>query len=119
MGAGTIEIAVRVEAPLNRTARRAVPGNVQLMIAIILNLLACGPSLRGHLDGLAPANERLKVLREGQMGFAKAVADLDAAAARAERGLADLKAASDEMAEVLVSRIEHARVLRLQTRPAV
>lgn len=80
------------------------------MITIILNLLLasllCGALWMGWR-----LNERLKVLREGQMGFAKAVADLDAAAARAERGLADLKAASDEMAEVLVTRIERARVL--------
>ena len=80
------------------------------MIAIILNLLLAG-LLCGAIGMGWRLNERLKVLREGQMGFAKAVADLDAAAARAERGLADLKAASDEMAEVLVSRIERARVL--------
>lgn len=80
------------------------------MISVILNLLLssllCGAIWMGWR-----LNERLKVLREGQMGFAKAVAELDAAAARAERGLADLKAASDEMAEVLVSRIERARIL--------
>ncbi|MFM8375931.1 MAG: DUF6468 domain-containing protein [Phenylobacterium sp.] len=80
------------------------------MISILLNLLLaallCGALWMGWR-----LNQRLKVLREGQMGFAKAVADLDAAAARAERGLADLKAASDEMAEVLVSRIERARIL--------
>lgn len=80
------------------------------MISILLNLvlmaLLCGALWMGWR-----LNQRLKVLREGQMGFAKAVTELDAAAARAERGLADLKAASDEMAEVLVSRIERARIL--------
>lgn len=80
------------------------------MISIILNLLLAG-LLCGAIWMGWRLNERLKVLRQGQLGFAKAVADLDAAAARAERGLADLKAASDEMAEVLVSRIERARVL--------
>jgi hypothetical protein len=80
------------------------------MISIILNLLLAG-LLCGAIWMGWRLNERLKVLRQGQMGFAKAVADLDAAAARAERGLADLKAASDEMAEVLVTRIERARVL--------
>lgn len=80
------------------------------MISIILNLLLA-VLLCGAIGMGWRLNERLKVLRQGQMGFAKAVADLDAAAARAERGLADLKAASDEMAEVLVSRIERARVL--------
>ncbi len=52
------------------------------MITISLNLLLasllCGALWMGWR-----LNERLKVLREGQMGFAKAVADLDAAAARA------------------------------------
>ena len=80
------------------------------MISIALNLLLAG-LLCGALWMGWRLNQRLTVLREGQMGFAKAVADLDAAAARAERGLADLKAASDEMAEVLVSRIERARIL--------
>ena len=80
------------------------------MISIALNLLLmallCGALWMGWR-----LNQRLMVLREGQLGFAKAVAELDNAAARAERGLADLKAASDEMAEVLVSRIERARIL--------
>jgi hypothetical protein len=80
------------------------------MITTLLNLLLAG-LLCGALGMGWRLNQRLKVLREGQMGFSKAVADLDAAAARAERGLADLKAASDEMAEVLVSRIERARIL--------
>jgi hypothetical protein len=66
------------------------------MISIILNLLLAG-LLCGAIWMGWRLNERLKVLRQGQMGFAKAVADL--------------KAASDEMAEVLVSRIERARVL--------
>ena len=80
------------------------------MISIALNLLLmallCGALWMGWR-----LNQRLMVLREGQLGFAKAVAELDTAAARAERGLADLKSASDEMAEVLVSRIERARIL--------
>lgn len=80
------------------------------MISIILNLFLV-LLLVGALGMGWRLNQRLKVLREGQMGFAKAVADLDAAAIRAERGLADLKAASDEMAEVLVTRIERARIL--------
>ncbi|MFM8819867.1 MAG: DUF6468 domain-containing protein [Phenylobacterium sp.] len=80
------------------------------MISIFLNLLLAALLCGGLLMGWR-LNQKLTVLREGQMGFAKAVSDLDAAAARAERGLADLKAASDEMAEVLVTRIERARVL--------
>jgi hypothetical protein len=57
---------------------------------------------------------RLKSLRDSHEGFAKAVADLDNAAARAEQGLADLRAATDEAAETLAVRIERAQALALQ-----
>jgi hypothetical protein len=57
---------------------------------------------------------RLKALRDSHEGFAKAVGDLDAAALRAERGLADLRAATDEAAESLAGRIEAARRLALR-----
>lgn len=54
---------------------------------------------------------RLKALRDSHAGFAKAVADLDQAAARAEQGLADLRAATDEASETLADRIERAAAL--------
>jgi hypothetical protein len=57
---------------------------------------------------------RLKALRDSHEGFAKAVADLDNAAARAEQGLADLRAATDEAAETLAVRIERAQALVAQ-----
>ena len=57
---------------------------------------------------------RLKALRDSHEGFAKAVADLDQAAARAEQGLADLRAATDEAAETLAVRIERAQALAAQ-----
>jgi hypothetical protein len=57
---------------------------------------------------------RLKALRDSHEGFAKAVADLDVAAARAEQGLADLRAATDEAAETLALRIERAQALAVQ-----
>lgn len=57
---------------------------------------------------------RLKALRDSHEGFAKAVADLDNAAARAEQGLADLRAATDEAAETLAVRIERAQALAAQ-----
>ena len=62
-------------------------------------------------------DRRLKSLRESHQGFAQAVNDLDRAAARAEQGLADLRAATDEAADVLAARIEKAQVLsmRLET----
>jgi len=57
---------------------------------------------------------RLNALRASHEGFAKAVADLDAAALKAERGLADLRAATDEAAESLAERIEGARRLAMR-----
>lgn len=57
---------------------------------------------------------RLKALRDSHEGFAKAVVDLDRAAARAEQGLADLRAATDEAAETLAVRIERAQALAAQ-----
>jgi hypothetical protein len=62
-------------------------------------------------------NQRLRLLRESQQGFAKAVAELNAAAARAEKGLADLRLASDEAMELLADRIKKGRELtaRLET----
>ncbi|WP_269716229.1 DUF6468 domain-containing protein [Caulobacter sp. NIBR2454] len=54
---------------------------------------------------------RLKALKDSHEGFAKAVLDLDSAAQRAEQGLADLRAATDEAAEQLADRIDKARAL--------
>lgn len=57
---------------------------------------------------------RLKALRDSHDSFARAVADLDTAAARAEQGLADLRAATDEAADTLSDRIETARALAVR-----
>jgi len=57
---------------------------------------------------------RLKALRDSHEGFAKAVADLDRAAMRAEQGLADLRAATDEAADTLGDRIAKAHALAAQ-----
>lgn len=59
-------------------------------------------------------NQRLKALRDSHAGFAQAVADLDAAARRAEQGLADLRAATDEAADTLDDRIKAAKDLSLR-----
>lgn len=56
-------------------------------------------------------NRRLNVLRDSQAGFAEAVIELNTAAARAERGLAELRAASDEAGDLLGDRVEKARQL--------
>ncbi|HKR88432.1 MAG TPA: DUF6468 domain-containing protein, partial [Phenylobacterium sp.] len=56
-------------------------------------------------------NRRLKALRDSHEGFAVAVRELNTAAARAEKGLADLRAATDEAVDILGDRIEKARLL--------
>jgi len=59
-------------------------------------------------------NRRLVALREGQLQFAAAVADLDRAAARAERGLSELRIAGDETLELLSGRVEKGRELAIR-----
>jgi len=56
-------------------------------------------------------NRRLKALRESHEGFAVAVRELNAAAARAEKGLTELRAATDESFDLLADRIDKARTL--------
>ena len=56
-------------------------------------------------------NRRLKVLRDSHDGFAAAVAELNLAAQRAEQGLADLRAATDEATDFLSDRIDKGRAL--------
>lgn len=79
-------------------------------VAIGMNLLLAGLLVAALVMG-ARLNARLKALRESHEGFARAVAELDAAAARAEQGLADLRAATDEAHDALADRIEKARAL--------
>ncbi|HEX3364325.1 DUF6468 domain-containing protein [Phenylobacterium sp.] len=59
-------------------------------------------------------NRRLKALRDSHDGFAAAVTDLNAAAARAEQGLADLRAATDEAVDLLADRIDKGRSLAIK-----
>jgi hypothetical protein len=73
------------------------------ILLVLLLLAALGVGLR--------LNRRLTALREGHAGFAKAVAELNAAAARAEAGLKELRAAADETHDDLLTRIETARGL--------
>jgi hypothetical protein len=80
------------------------------IVAIGMNLMLAGLLIAALVMGLR-LNGRLKALRDSHEGFAKAVADLDAAALRAEQGLADLRAATDEALDLLGERIEKARAL--------
>jgi Domain of unknown function (DUF6468) len=79
-------------------------------IAMIMNGLL-GVLLVGALFVGWRLEGRLKALRASHLSFARAVEDLDRAAARAEQGLADLRAATDEAAEGLSGRIERAKGL--------
>ncbi|MGC1302286.1 MAG: DUF6468 domain-containing protein, partial [Caulobacteraceae bacterium] len=72
-----------------------------LLAALLLSALVIGVRL----------NSRLKVLRDSQLHFVKAVADVDQAAARAEAGLQALRSASEETHDQLLTRIETARGL--------
>ena len=79
-------------------------------IALIMNALL-GALLVGALFVGWRLEGRLKALKASHQSFAQAVADLDRAAGRAEQGLADLRAATDEAADSLAGRIERAKTL--------
>ncbi len=77
--------------------------DIGLIMNVLLGVLLVGALFLGwRLEG------RLKALRASHQSFSQAVADLDRAAARAEQGLADLRAATDEAAETLAARIDRA-----------
>lgn len=80
------------------------------LVAIGMNLLLAGLLGAALVMGWR-LNQRLKALRDSHDGFATAVRDLNAAAARAEQGLADLRAATDEATDQLADRIEKGRAL--------
>lgn len=80
------------------------------MVALVMNLALSALLLAALAFGWR-LERRLKALKDSHDAFARAVADLDTAAARAEQGLADLRAATDEAAETLADRIETARAL--------
>jgi hypothetical protein len=80
------------------------------LIGIALNLLLAALLGAALVIGVR-LNKRLKALRDSHDGFAKAVAELNAAAERAEQGLAELRAATDEATDMLSDRIEKGRAL--------
>ena len=79
-------------------------------IAMIMNGLL-GVLLVGALLVGWRLEQRLKALRASHQSFTEALGDLDRAAARAEQGLADLRAATDAAGESLAARIERAGAL--------
>jgi hypothetical protein len=86
------------------------------VVALSMNLLLAGLLVSAMIVGIR-LNRRLKALRDSHAGFEAAVRELNVAAARAERGLADLRSAADEVTDLLSDRIEKGRVLatRLET----
>lgn len=80
------------------------------LIAIAMNLLLASLLAAAIALGLR-LNKRLKTLRDSHDNFAVAVRELNAAAERAEQGLADLRAATDEAVDTLADRIEKGRAL--------
>src|SRR3546814_8073929 len=85
------------------------------IVALVRNLLLAGLLAAALVMGWR-LNRRLKALRDSHDGFAIAVRELNEAAARAEQGLADLRAATDEATDELADRLEKGRALagRLQ-----
>jgi hypothetical protein len=80
------------------------------LIGLVMNLLLAGLLVAALGMGWR-LNRRLKALRDSHDGFAVAVAELNVAATRAEQGLADLRAATDEAVDILGERIEKGRAL--------
>lgn len=80
------------------------------MIVIALDLLLAGLLAAALVMGWR-LNIRLGALRASQLDFARAVMELDSAAARAEAGLTALRAGADEAHDSLLARIDTARSL--------
>lgn len=78
------------------------------LVALGMNLLLAVLLLAALAFGVR-LDRKLKGVRDGQMAFTKAVADLDSAALRAQAGLAELRAATDEATDHLGGRIARAR----------
>ncbi len=80
------------------------------LIAVAMNLLLAGLLIAAMVVGVR-LNRRLKALKDSHAGFEVAVRELNMAAVRAEQGLADLRAATDEATDMLSDRIEKGRAL--------
>ena len=78
------------------------------LIAVAMNILLVGLLLAALGLGWR-LDRRLRAVRDGQSAFTRAVAELDTAAGRAQAGLAELRAATDEAIELLGGRIVRAR----------
>ena len=79
-------------------------------ISLCLNLLLAALLLATLMLGWR-LNQKLKTLKDSHAIFTAAAAELNQAASRAERGLSELRAATDETMEFLTGRIEKGREL--------
>jgi hypothetical protein len=86
-------------------------------IALGMDGLLAGLLLLAVVVGVR-LNGRLKALRESHQGFAKAVAELDAAATKADKALKALHQSSEQTHDELLARIETARSLLLRLEKA-
>jgi hypothetical protein len=77
-------------------------------IAFCMDLILASLLLAALLVGIR-LEKRLKTLRESQAGFAGAVTELNAAIARAEEGLAELKTAALDAQTTVADRIQDAK----------
>lgn len=82
------------------------------LVGVMMDVLLIGLILAALGFGLR-LERKLKALREGQEGFAKAVSELNVAAGRAEAAMAQLRAAGEET-DLLHERIVAARTLKAE-----
>jgi hypothetical protein len=80
------------------------------LVGIALNLLLAALLGAALVMGWR-LNRKLKALRDSHDSFAVAVRELNQAAVRAEKGLAELRTATDEAVDLLSDRIEKGRAL--------
>ncbi|HYF22782.1 MAG TPA: DUF6468 domain-containing protein [Caulobacteraceae bacterium] len=83
------------------------------LVGLTLDLLLAALLVSALIYGVR-LERKLKALRDGQAGFAQAVAELNQAAARAEGGLEALRRATDEAHDSLHDRILKGRELTQQ-----
>ena len=78
------------------------------LIALSLNVILIGLLVCALFYGIR-LERKLKAIRDGQVAFGRAVADLDSATERARSGLAELRQTTDESTDLLGGRIARAR----------
>ncbi len=79
-------------------------------IGLVLNLLLGGLLVAGLALGLR-LDRRLRLLRDSQQGFIRAVAELDRSTERTEAGLNQLRSAADETRDALSDRLDKAAAM--------